>query len=214
MSDLLKDGEFLKLEKDFPFLSRLRRQKEIDKIPYVIVDIETTGLEPKTSEIIEIGAIKTEGKTAKDVWQTLISCPQDLPPNIIQITGIDDEMLKGKPSIEQALEDFLAFSGGHVLVAHNSDFDIPFLSHHIDKHLKKKLENRIVCTLKLARKLIPGLKNYKLGTIAAHLGITAPSAHRAMGDCEVTYGLWMHLMDSLAAKDLRALDKVEELMKF
>jgi len=80
--------------------------------------------------------------------------------------------------------------------------------------LKKKLENRIVCTLKLARKLIPGLKNYKLGTIAAHLGITAPSAHRAMGDCEVTYGLWMHLMDLLAAKDLRALDKVEELMKF
>ena len=213
MSDLLKDKEFLKLEKDFPFLSRLRRQTEIDKIPYVIVDIETTGLEPKTSEIIEIGAIKAEGKNAKDAWQTLISYSQDLPAEIIRITGINDGMLKEKPSIDKALEEFLAFSEGHVLVAHNSDFDIPFLKHHISKYLKKELDNRVLCTLKLARILVPGLKNYKLGTIAEHFKINIPSAHRAMGDCEVTYGLWNKLMEILLSKNLHSIAQVEEMMK-
>ncbi|MEK7376023.1 MAG: 3'-5' exonuclease [Candidatus Margulisiibacteriota bacterium] len=213
MSDLLKDKEFLKLEKDFPFLSRLRKQTEIDKLPYVIVDIETTGLEPKTSEIIEIGAIKTEGKNAKDAWQTLISYSQDLPPEIIRITGINDRMLKEKPSIDKALEEFLAFSADHILVAHNSDFDLSFLKRHVSKYLKKELENRVLCTLKLARILVPGLKNYKLGTIAEHFKIPVPSAHRAMGDCEATYGLWNKLIDILLSKNIRSISLVEEMMK-
>ena len=213
MSDLLKDNEFLKLERDFPFLSRLRKQTEIDKIPYVIVDIETTGLEPKTSEIIEIGAIKTEGKTAKDAWQTLISYSQDLPPEIIRITGINNDMLKEMPSIDKALEEFMSFADGHVLIAHNSDFDVSFLKHHISKYLKREIDNKVLCTLKLARILVPGLKNYKLGTIAEHFQIPIPSAHRAMGDCEVTYGLWNKLIDILISKNIQSIDRVEEMMR-
>ncbi len=212
MSDLLNDELFLKLEKEFKLLSRFRDQHSIEKQNYVIVDIETTGLEPDKSEIIEIGAIKTDGLKAKDVFTTLIYPTKPVPNLITNLTGISQEMVEGKPSIREALLDFTEFIGDNILVAHNTDFDISFLKYHISKHLQKEMQNKYFCTLKLARQLVTGVANYKLGTIANHMNITIPSQHRAMGDVEVTYNLWNNLVEMLRQKNISTIEELNKLM--
>ena len=213
MSDLLHDEQFKTLEKEYKLLSRFRERHEIDKLSYTILDIETTGLDPQKSDIIEIGAIKTNGTEAVDVFNTLIHLDGDVPPEITRITGISKDMLEGMPDIKTSLTKLMEFAEGTILVAHNADFDISFIKHHLAKHLQKEFTNKFLCTLKIARHLITGIQNYKLGTIANHLQIPIPSAHRAMGDVEVTYGLWKKLIDILLTKMTRTLSEVELLMK-
>ena len=198
---------------DHPFFSRYKESGTLATTGYVIVDIETTGLEPEKSEIIEIGALKTEGPKETDVYTTLIDPKCDIPEKIVSITGISREMTLGKPDIKKALSDFLDFSAGKVLVAHNVDFDIPFLRYHAEKHLKKSFNNKTVCTLKLARILFPQLKNHKLHTLAEHLGVPVLNRHRAMGDCETTLHVWNKLVETLHNKDIYTLTAVEAFIK-
>lgn len=196
---------------DHPLFSRYKAAGSLDLGQYVIVDIETTGLEPDKSEIIEIGALKTEGTKETDVYTTLIDPKCAIPEKIVSITGITREMTLGKPDIKKALSDLLSFCSGRVLVAHNVDFDISFLRHHAEKHLKKTLNNRTICTLKIARSLFPGLRNHKLGTLAEHLGVPALNPHRAMGDVETTFYVWNKLITVLAEKGIRTIDEVERM---
>lgn len=192
---------------DHPFFSRYKESGALEHAGYVIVDIETTGLEPEKSEIIEIGALKTEGKKEVDVYTTLIDPKCDIPEKIVSITGISREMTLGKPDIKKALSEFLAFSAGKILIAHNVDFDVPFLRYHADKHLKKSLNNRTICTLKIARVLFPQLKNHKLHTLAEHLGVPVLNRHRAMGDVETTFHVWNKLMETLCSKGIKTVDE-------
>ena len=194
-----------------PFLLRYKTSKDIDKMQYVIVDIETTGLEPERNRIIEIGALATDGPKETDVYTTLIDPGCDIPENIMTITGITGEMLKGKPDIKKALSGFMDFISGKVLVAHNTDFDIPFLQHHAEKHLKRRIDNKTLCTLKLSRILLPQLKNHKLHTVAEHLNIPVHDRHRAMGDVETTFYIWNKLVEILTKKGIKTIDEVESM---
>lgn len=214
MSDLLKDKEFIELEKKFPILSKFRDKHELDKLPYIILDIETTGLEPTQKEIIEIGAIKTEGPVAKDVFTTLIKPLSPIPPEIEHLTGISQQMVEGKPGIKEALQGFLDFTGDSIIVAHNSDFDLGFIKHHLLKELKKELPNKIACTVKVSRAVLPGLRNYKLHTVAEHLGIPVLNRHRAMGDAEITYHVWNSLIGICIDKKITTLDELERITAY
>lgn len=203
MSDLLSH----------PFLSRRNTVQELDKIPYIIIDIETTGLYPEKSEIIEIGAIKTDGTKAVDVFATLIEPEAEIPKEIEALTGISQEMTMGKPRAKQALSELLSFIKNDVLVAHNSDFDIPFIKHHLQKQLKKEINNKVLCTMKIARAVVPGIKSYKLHILAEHLGVPVMNRHRAMGDCETTYHVWTKLIEVLSSKGIKTLEKTEGFMQ-
>ena len=196
---------------EHPFFLRHRSSENIDNTQYVIVDIETTGLEPEKSRIIEIGALKTDGPKETDVYTTLIDPGCDIPENIVAITGITGEMLRGKPDIKKALSGFLDFISGKVLVAHNTEFDIPFIQHHAEKHLKRKMDNKTVCTLKLSRILLPQLKNHKLHTVAEHLGVPVHDRHRAMGDVETTFHVWNKLVEMLTKKGIKTIDEVRRM---
>lgn len=213
MSDLLKDNDFLKLEKEYPLLARFRQSHDLENLPYVIVDTETTGLYPDQSEIIEIGAIKVSGTVKKEVFTSLIKPVSPIPPFITKITGIDDSMVDGKPGAATVLEDFLSFAEGHILVAHNADFDMSFLKYHMNKHLGAELNNKSLCTVKLSRAAVPGLVNYKLPTVAANFGIENKSAHRAMGDVEATFLIWQELIKRFKAKGITKLEQLDEFMK-
>ena len=198
---------------EHPFLTRRKIAQELDKTTYTILDIETTGLYPEKSEIIEIGAIKTNGTKAIDVFTTLIEPDAAIPAEIEVLTGISGEMTLGKPKIKKALSDFLDFIKDDVLVAHYSDFDIPFIKHHLSKSLGKEMKNKVLCTMRIARSAVPGIKNYKLHTLAEHLGVPVLNRHRAMGDCETTYNVWIKLMEVLNTKGIKDLDKAEALMQ-
>ena len=160
---------------------------------YVLVDIETTGLSPQKDDIIEIGAVKVKDNKIVDEFQTLIKTDRKLSNTIVNLTGITNEMLDKGEEISKVMEDFLEFAGDNVLVAHNANFDINFLYDKSEKHLNKYLKNDFIDTMKMSRRLLPGLDNYKLGTIAKHYNIDYSKAHRGLEDVKITYEVYSNL---------------------
>jgi len=181
-------------------------------MPYIILDIETTGLYPEQSEIIEIGALKIEKKDIKDIFNPLIKPKSPIPKNIEDLTNISDNMLKNHPDAERVLPDFITFISETTLIAHNAEFDMGFLKYHILKVLGKELSNPNICTLKLAKALLPGLNNHKLHTIANYYKIPIPNRHRALGDAEITYQVWLKLLDELKKKEIITKDRLFSLL--
>ena len=212
MYSFLQSEEFVKLESEYPLLRRARQQfTGLRGIACAVVDIETTGLEPRQNEITEVAALKIEKGQIVDVFNVLINIKRPLPQEIIRLTGITDEMLMAGEEKTAALQSFLDFVGEAPLVAHNVDFDLPFLNHHLKEGLAKSLNNPPICTLKLSQKLLPGLASHKLGRVAEYFKIPTPLTHRAPGDVEITYQVWLKLIDLLEKHEIATL---EALLKF
>jgi DNA polymerase III epsilon subunit family exonuclease len=210
MNSFLVSEEFVKLETEYPFLRRAREQVfGLKALSYVIVDIETTGLEPAGNEVTEIAALRVERGEIKDVFSALIKIDRPLPPEIIQLTGITDELLAEEGQDKgTVLRRFLEFAGSTPLLAHNVEFDVPFLNHHLKEGIAKELKNPLLCTLKVSRKLLPGLQNHKLATVAGYYKIPALHAHRAAADVEITYQLWLKLIEGLEKHEINTLEKL------
>lgn len=216
-SDLLKNEEFLKLEKEFKFLSRARdalgeKLNELESLPYTIIDIETTGLDPTIHEIIEIGVLKVERMEIKDIFNTLIHPRLSIPEEIEKITGISDETVKGYGTAKETLPKFLDFISDTTLIAHNSDFDVGFLKHHINTSIGKELKNQSICTVKVAKSILPYLENYKLHTVAHYFKIKTENRHRALGDAEITYSIWCKLLELLKKKNINTKKELEAFL--
>lgn len=162
-----------------------RQARSTSAAPYVVLDLETTGLNYKQDEIIEIAAIKCAGDEIIS-FNELVKPKSNVPTNITRLTGITDEMLQDAASIESVLPNFLDFIGTCKLVGHNiKTFDILFLNQACQKLGLPNVKNRITDTLPLARKTLSGLANYRLSTICEHYGIDASGAHRALEDCHM-----------------------------
>lgn len=211
IAELLKDQQFQELEKEYKFLSRARGEL-LENLEYVILDIETTGLEPTLNEITEIGALKIENKEVKNIFSSLIKPKTPVSLEITRLTGIDNEMVKDSPAVELVLPKFLDFIGSAILVVHNAEFDISFLKHHLKKALNKEIQNQIACTLKISRYLLPNLVNHKLHTVAAHFELSAENRHRAIGDVELTYQVWLNFINLLKEKGLTHKCHLDSLM--
>lgn len=211
MTFLLSE-EFNKLEVEYPFLRRAREHVfGLRALEYVIVDIETTGLLPAANEITEVAALRVEKGEIRDVYASLIKINCPLPEEIKKLTGITDEMLRESGGDKgKVLKDFLGFVKETPLIAHNVEFDIPFLNQHLKEGLAKSLNNPLICTLKLSRKLLPGLSSHKLGSVAEYFKIPTPLTHRAPGDVEITYQLWLKLIELL---ERQGISKLEDVLK-
>ena len=211
MTNLLHSEEFAKLEVEYPFLRRAREHfAGLKSLSFVVVDTETTGLEAATIEITEIAGLKVEKGEITDVFNILINIGQPLPREIIRLTGITDEMLLSGENKNSALRKFVAFIGGLPLFAHNTEFDLAFLNAHINKELVFTLTNQSVCTLMLSRKLLPGLPSHRLGKVAEYFKIPTPLVHRAPGDVELAYQIWLKMAEILEREGIGSL---EELIK-
>ena len=139
---------------------------------YVIFDIETTGLSPETEMITEIGAVKMVGGRVVDKFSQLIDPKRPIPQNIVELTGITDEMVAGKPEISEVLPEFLNFCGKDtIIVAHNAKFDMSFIRAWA-KRLGYEVNNKVEDTLELSRELFPDQKSHKLNIVAARLGVS------------------------------------------
>jgi len=213
MMDFLKDEEFLKLEKEFRFLSRARSlHGELENLAYVIVDIETTGLNPEADEIIEIGAIKVEGGELKDIFNKLIKPEKKITEDITGLTGITQDMLESELPIKPVIAQFANFIGNSALVAHNSEFDISFLKSSFKKHLNLELNNFTTCTLLISRDILPNLDNHKLHTVARYFGIEVSNRHRAIGDAELTYQVWLKFIEKLKERNVLTKKDLESYL--
>lgn len=173
---------------------QLSTNPQLQDTEYVVFDIETTGLDEETCTIIEIAAVKIIKGNIVQSWSTLIDPKVELPRNIVELTGITQDMLSGKPTLNQVLPDLYKFCHGCTLVAHNIEFDIRFVRHYAVK-CNIYFDNPTMDTLAMSRQKLKGLKNHKLGTICAHLGIVNNSAHRALSDTVATAELYLHLVN-------------------
>lgn len=155
---------------------------------YVCLDVETTGLQPKTDKLIEIGAVKVRDGIAVEQFSTLIDPNMALPQRITALTGITDEMLCSAPQAEEVMPKFAAFCEDLPIMGHNVSFDHAFLKRAM---LLQNLpfEKRGIDTLKIARKYLPELESRSLEYLCQYLEIKH-TAHRALGDALATAQLY------------------------
>ena len=147
----------------------------------VCFDIETTGLKVTQEAITEIGAVRLRNGEIVETFQTFVDPERRLTPEIIGLTGITDDMLRGAPKLKDALTAFLAFTGNAPLAAHNAEFDISFIRSGCRK-CGIPFEPTYIDTLILAQNLLPGLGKYKLDIVADHLQLPQFNHHRASDD--------------------------------
>ncbi len=167
----------------------LAEKTEIGKYLYdndvVVFDIETTGLDALTCEIIEIGAVKIRAGKIVETFETLIKPKAHIPDEIVNLTGITDDMVKDCHGIKQILPDFYKFCYGTTIMAYNIDFDYKFIN-IAGMKLGYNFDMPQIDAMYLARAFIPGLKNFKLGTVCKRLGVSLENAHRAVHDATAT----------------------------
>ena len=187
------------------------RDEQDFKSEIVCFDIETTGLNKKHEVIIEIGAaVLRDGKVA-ETFNTFVSPGRILNPEIIQLTGITDEMLVGAPSQEEALRAFLAFVGDRPLAAHNADFDMGFIAEGCRKY-GIPFQKTSVDTLILAQNLLPELGKYKLDVVAEHLHLPAFNHHRASDDAATVAYMLPPLFAMLEEQGVHTLQQINPAM--
>ena len=158
---------------------------------FVAFDVETTGLEPRLDKIVEIGAVKFDNQGIIARFSTLIDPGIPMPIEAGRVNNISDEMLKGKPHLNEVLPDFLHFIRGAALAAHNAPFDCGFINTALKTALRTPISNPIVDTLTLSRESFPGLRSYALQNLAAALGINAQDAHRAEDDARLCMEIFL-----------------------
>lgn len=151
---------------------------------YVLLDLETTGATPVKDRITEIGLVRYENGVEVKRWQTLVNPEMHITPFIERITGINDAMVKDAPLFKDVAHELLEHLHGAVLCAHNVRFDHGFLKSEF-KRLGITLRLKVLCTVKLSRRLYPEHKSHGLDAIIARHDIHCSARHRAMGDVEV-----------------------------
>ena len=168
--------------------------KLLDNKSYVVFDLETTGLNFESCEIIEIGAVKVVNGKITETFATLIKPKKGIPSDATAINGIDDSMVENAPSIEQVLPDFYKFTRNTTLVAHNIGFDSKFLI-RFGEECHYNFDNELLDSLALSRKYLHGVKNHKLKTICEYFGVDLVNAHRALDDTVATAKCFIKLAD-------------------
>jgi DNA polymerase III epsilon subunit family exonuclease len=165
---------------------------------FVVMDVEATGARPSPCRIIEIGAYRvTDGKIVAK-FETLLNPGTPIPHFIKGLTGISDEMVSKAPAFADIAEDWLDFAGDSVLVAHNAPFDLRVLDQEIGRTFPgQRMRNASLCTIILARHLIPELGRYRLDSVAGHFGIEIEPRHRAASDALATAQILIRLLATL-----------------
>jgi DNA polymerase III subunit epsilon len=160
---------------------------------YAIVDIETTGGYAAHHRITEIAIYHHDGMQVTETYHTLINPGRNIPHYITGLTGISTEMVFGAPTFEAIAKDVHAHLDGKVLVAHNAHFDYSFLKKEFES-VGINWQAKKLCTVRLSRKIIPGLRSYSLGSLAESLGIEITNRHRAGGDAAATVRIFDQLL--------------------
>lgn len=166
-------------------VQKARQAKSQSEGHFVVLDLETTGLQPAIDEIVEVAAIRGIGDTVEETFSCLIQCERRLPQTIVQLTGITDKMLYEQGiQRQQAIKQLLSFLGKDPLVGYNIGFDMEFLRIACKQMGFAPPVNRCIDVLSLARRKVFGVPNYKLTTLAEYYKLPLQGIHRAQDDCD------------------------------
>ena len=166
-----------------------------DVLMYAIVDIETTGGHANANGITEIAICIHDGHEVVQRYETLVNPGKDIPVYIQALTGISNDMVQTAPYFKDVAHDIFKLLEGRVFVAHNVNFDHSFVKYHLGL-AGYELQCNKLCTVRLSRKILPGMTSYSLGKLCHQIGINNSARHRAAGDAEATAELFTMLLNS------------------
>lgn len=179
---------------------------------WVVVDVETTGGSPGAGHrVTEVAAVRVAGGEIRDAYATLVNPERPIPAMITRLTGIDDAMVRGGPRFAEVAPRVAGALEGCVFVAHNAAFDWRFVSHEMRAATGATLAGRRLCTVRLARRLLPELPSRGLDALALYFGVEIESRHRALDDAMATAKVLLRMIGMLeerGVEDWAALEGV------
>jgi len=176
----------------------------------VVIDVETTGTDPKMSDLLEVAAVKIKGTAVVDRWSTLVDPGRPIIGN--QMHGITDKDVKGAPSPKEAAEQLLKFVGDAKVVGHNVGFDLGFIEEARGDGFRFA-PGSYLDTLVIAREGYPGAESYKLPDLARYFGIELAQSHRALPDAEATASLLLWFANDLPGRISKLRESIADAVR-
>ncbi|HEX9483595.1 MAG TPA: 3'-5' exonuclease [Gemmatimonadaceae bacterium] len=187
----------------------------LSEMSFAVVDVETTGGPFESGHrITEIAVVLVRGGRIEKVYETLVNPERSIPPYITRLTRISWDMVRSKAPFRGVCEDVLRELEGHVFVAHNANFDWRFVGHEVRRASGRVLTGRRLCTVRLARRLLPQLRSRSLDWVAGHYNVEIPpgARHRAAGDAVATARCLIRLLDDARAHGCERWSELERLL--
>ena len=186
----------------------------IDSVDLVVVDVETTGLDPKLGDrVCEIGAIRWNGGREVDRFHSMVNPERSIPPDASRINGITADMVQDAPVAAEIMPAFTSFVGEGVFAAYNAPFDLGFLRAELAHAGLHAPSWTVIDVLALARHLLPSLPSHKLVSVARELGVADGQVHRALEDVEITGRVLHRFLGQLKAHGIDMVWEVVHLTR-
>lgn len=171
---------------------------------WAVVDVETTGGSPARGDrVTEVAAVLVSGGEIQDTYSTLVNPERPIPAMIVSLTGISDSMVRQAPRFQEVAPRVAEVLRGRVFVAHNARFDWGFLCAEMNRATGRTLAGRQLCTVRLARKILPELPSRSLGALAHYFGLTIEARHRALDDAVATAHVLIRFIEALRDQDVQ-----------
>lgn len=180
----------------------------LSSLNFCVIDLETTGGNPDTEKIIEIGMVRIENRKMTEERSFLVNPQKDIPDFVQKLTGIRKADVEHSPRIEEVIDEIIEFIGDSILVAHNTSFDIPFLNGVLKKLQRPTLDNKVICTNIMTKYMIPDIMSSNLAYMSEMFGIHHSQAHRAIEDARATGLLLLKYMDIFETKNIRKINQL------
>jgi DNA polymerase-3 subunit epsilon len=190
----------------------VKTDRLIGKAPFVVVDVETTGMSPVDDRITEVAMMRVQDGALTDEFSTLVNPLVTIPAFITSMTGIDNVMVQDAPTAREIVPFMAEFLHNAVFVAHNAPFDWGFLTHTAQRERGVHLSNPQLCTVRLANRILPQLPSKSLGPLAEFLNVKIPDRHRASGDAYATALILVKFLSDLQKRE--GLRTVNEVLDF
>jgi len=188
--------------------------ESLSELSYVVVDTETTGGQSLLGDrITEFAAVVVKGGQIVEVYETLVNPQRSIPHFVTQLTNITWDMVRNAPTFDRIAPDVLRVLDGNVFVAHNATFDWRFVTTEVSRSTGRQLRGRRLCTVKIARKVLPQLSRRSLDYVARYYGVEIRNRHRAGGDALATAKCLLRMMSDLADRGCGTWGELQTLLR-
>ena len=182
-------------------------------LDYAVVDVETTGTRCWAGDrITEIAVVAVRGGVVAETFETLVNPERPIPPWVTRLTRISWDMVRNAPRFRDICDDVVRAMDGAIFVAHNAQFDWRFVTTEIERATGRQLDGRRLCTVRLARKLLPQLRSRRLDYLAMHYGVNILARHRAGGDAVATAEILVRLLRDARTRECHSWPDLEALL--
>jgi DNA polymerase-3 subunit epsilon len=186
----------------------------LEECAFAVVDVETTGMRAAGPDrVTDIAVVVVQGTRREVVFDSLVNPGVPIPLRIQALTGITDQLVRGAPCFEQLADALLAALAGRIFVAHNARFDWGFLTAEVRRARALRLTGPMLCTVRLARRLLPQLESRSLDSLSYHFGLENRARHRAAGDALATAEVLDRLILIARDRGARTLSDLEQLTR-